>query len=256
MQPEYHQAITRRPGPGIVRGLRERDHGDPDPTLAHDQHEAYVSQLKACGLDVDILNADPALPDNVFVEDTAICLPDCAVLTNPGAPSRRGEVASVHEALKRYYEVIHRITAPGTLDGGDVLEVGDHYFIGLSARTNEEGADQLIQILNEFGLTGSTVTFSGFLHLKSGVSWLGEETLLLTEGFGQLPAFSSFDQIVVPDNEAYAANAVMINGRVLLAAGYPETLALVETAGFETVTLEMSEFHKVDGGLSCLSLRF
>ncbi|MDX1409033.1 MAG: arginine deiminase family protein [Saprospiraceae bacterium] len=246
----------RRPCRAMIHGLRTQDRGIPDYDLAVVQHDAYVAALRTAGMDVRILDADEEHPDSVFVEDIAICLPDCVVITNPGAPSRKGEVDDMRNVLVPYFNDVHHILPPGTMDAGDVLEIDDHFLIGLSERTNQEGADQLIQILNHFGLTGSTVDVSGCLHLKSGASWLGDDTVLLSEPFSHLPSFRDYEQIVVPVDESYAANAVRVNDQLLVAAGFPHTYERLKREGYQINLLEMSEFRKIDGGLSCLSLRF
>lgn len=252
----YTHAILKKPCHSLKDGLTTASLGEPDFDLACAQHTAYTEALIKAGLEVTMLEADEGYPDSVFVEDVALCLADCAIATHPGAPSREGEVDHVRRVLHQYFDKVHHITAPGTLDGGDVLEVEDHYYIGLSQRTNQEGADQLIQILNYFGATGSVVPFEDFLHLKSGVSYLGDDVLLVAEQFERLPSFAAFERLVVPADEAYAANAVRVNDYVLVAAGFPATHDLLSGAGYNLITLEMSEFQKVDGGLSCLSLRF
>ena len=252
----YTHAILKKPGNTLFRGLTSVDLGTPDSDLARVQHAAYADALRSCGVEITVLEADDAFPDSVFVEDVALCLPDCVVLTNPGAPSRKGEVEAMRPLLQQYFDDTHRIMPPGTLDAGDVLEVGDHYYIGLSARTNQVGAEQLIQVLNHYGATGSMIEFPAFLHLKSGVSWLGDETLLLATEFKDLPEFAPFECLVTPPDESYAANAVRVNDHMLLANGYPATESSLREAGFDLILLDMSEFRKVDGGLSCLSLRF
>ena len=185
----------------------------------------------------------------------------CVTMTRPGAPTRHGEVASIREEFKKFFvtEVIQEIQAPGTLDGGDVCDAGNHFFIGLSQRTNEAGAQQLAEILTKWGYTSSVVDIrgvDGLLHFKSGVAYLGDNRLAITQAVMNREAFASYDLIPVPAAEDYAANCVRLNDRVLIAAGYPAFEGQLRDLGYQTIALEMSEFQKMDGGLSCLSLRF
>ena len=151
---------------------------------------------------------------------------------------------------------IARIVEPGTLEGGDVMMVGDHFYVGGSERTNEAGIQQFFTILEKYGLTGSVVPLERVLHLKTGVNYLENNTLLVAGEFVDKPAFAEFDKIVVPEDEAYAANCIWVNGTVVVPAGYPTVLARIQEAGYRTITVDVSEFRKLDGGLSCLSLRF
>jgi dimethylargininase len=252
----FKQTIVRLPGPEMIRGLSSASLGKPDLGKALDQHEAYVKTLQSCGLEVRVLEADARFPDGCFVEDVALCTPVCAIVTNPGAPSRNAEKLLMEPLLREYYGQVESITAPGTLDAGDVMMVGKHYFIGISERTNQEGADQLIRILGLHGMSGSKIPLHTMLHLKSGVSYLENNQLLVSGEFVGHPAFAGFEQMVVETDESYAANSLWVNSRVLVPAGFPKTLELIKRAGYDTTVLDMSEFRKLDGGLSCLSLRF
>jgi len=220
------------------------------------QHRDYIDALEACGLQVQVLPPDETLPDSVFVEDTALLTPECAIITRPGALSRRRETEIIMETLKSYYHHIEHIRNPGTVDAGDIMMAGDHIFIGRSERTNQEGAGQIRSILEKYGLYSSIVPTEKVLHLKSGLSYLGNNHLLISGEFLQMDCFNDFEQLRLPDCEGYAANSVMINGRVLVPSGFPGALAKIREAGYETIELDMSEFRKLDGGLSCLSLRF
>jgi dimethylargininase len=157
--------------------------------------------------------------------------------------------------LHRFYKDLEYIYSPGSLDGGDVMLVGDHFFIGLSERTNKNGADQFIQIAEKHGMSGTKIPLENLLHLKSGVSYLENNYMVMVTSLKKSNIFERFNQIRIPDEEAYAANCLWINGTVLVAEGFPETKALIESVGFKTIALDMSEFRKLDGGLSCLSLR-
>jgi len=251
----FYQAIVRPPGLAFANALTSLDLGVPNLSKALEQHEAYVRAIERCGVVVRILETDD-FPDSTFVEDVAICTPDCAIITRPGAASREGEVASMGAVLTDYYDNILEIDVPGTLDGGDVMDANGHFYIGLSERTNEEGADQLIQILNAYGMTGEKVLFPEFLHLKSGISWLENDTVLLAHQFNDLPQFQSFERIILKEENAYPANSIWVNDTIITPAGYPEVSEKLKRTGHKIIELEMSEFQKVDGGLSCLSLRF
>jgi dimethylargininase len=255
----FKYAITRRPGANFADGLTTSGLGAPQVDLTLAQHRAYCLTLCQCGLELVELEADLDYPDSTFVEDAAVLVKDCAVLTNPGADSRKGEVAAIRSVLERYFDQIETITAPGTLDGGDICEAGTHFFIGLSDRTNEEGAAQLSRILASRGYTSSTVSIhgiKGILHLKSGITYLGGGRMVLIDALVGHEAFKSYTVIRVAEQENYAANCLMVNDAVLVPAGFPLLRAELERNGYKTIPLEMSEFQKMDGGLTCLSLRF
>jgi dimethylargininase len=252
----FKNAIVRKPCPEMIDGLTTAGLGKPDYSKALEQHARYVEVLKECGLTVKVLDADGRYPDSTFIEDVALCTPKCAVITNPGAETRKGEIAGMNEVLREFYGNIEQIKAPGTLEAGDIMMAGDHYYIGISARTNDEGAEQLINILNRYGLTGSKVSLFEMLHLKTGLSYIEENNLLIFGEYLKNPEFKKFNQIVISPEEAYSANSVWVNGNVLVPAGYPGTKKKIEQAGYKVIEVDVSEFRKLDGGLSCLSLRF
>jgi dimethylargininase len=240
----------------MVRGLTSANLGLPDYDKAVLQHKSYVSALERCGLDVFSMEADENFSDSVFVEDVALLTPEVAIITYPGAESRRGEILTIQSVLHHFYEMVERIIPPGQIEAGDIMKVGTHYYIGLSGRTNREGARQMINILNRYGMTGSTVILHDVLHLKTGLSYLENNNLLVAGDFSGHPDFIDFNVIPVSGHEAYAANSVWINGRVLVAEGFPQTRSNIAALGYEVIELDVSEFRKLDGGLSCLSLRF
>lgn len=255
----FRHAIVRPPAASFARGLTTADLGPPDLSLATAQHEAYVAALLECGLAVTWLPAAPEFPDSTFVEDTAVLTPRGAILTRPGAASRAGETAAIVSALEPFFPRRKEIEAPGTLDGGDVCEAGEHVFIGRSERTNDEGARQLAVHLAEEGYAVAVVDIRGvpgILHLKGGVSALDAGRLAIVPALRDHPAFRSHELLTVAPEEAYAANAVRVNDRVLVAAGFPRFEEAIRRLGLDPLPLEMSEFRKMDGGLSCLSLRF
>lgn len=240
----------------MVRGLTTANLGVPDYEKALTQHESYVAALRACGLKVKVLEADEDLPDSTFVEDTALLTPHCAIITNPGAPSRRNEIIAIRRALKEFYPGFEEIVDPGTVDAGDIMMVGDHFYVGLSGRTNLDGAEQVINILNKYGMSGSLVKLEKVLHLKTGLAYLENNNLLASGEFIAHPEFDKFNVMAIPEEESYAANCVRINDRVLVPLGYPETRQTIADAGYSVIEVDVSEFRKLDGGLSCLSLRF
>jgi dimethylargininase len=252
-------AIVRPPAANFADGLTSVDLGKPDFKKAQQQHAHYCEALQQCGLELTRLEADAAFPDSTFVEDTAVLTPDSAILTRPGARSREGEVVGTERALRHVYTRFRTITAPGTVDGGDVCEADGHYFIGLSDRTNEQGARQLADFLGEEGFTSMFVDIRGIhgiLHLKSGISYLGDNRLVLIDAFVGNAAFNGYEIVVVEPEENYAANFLRINDRVILSSGHPQFEATVRKFGYPLIALDMSEFQKMDGALSCLSLRF
>lgn len=252
----FRHAIVRTPCRRLSEGLTTADLGPPQYEAALRQHRGYISALQTCGVEVEVLEADERFPDSTFVEDTAVLCEHCAFITIPGAPSRQGEEERVAAALARHFAMITRIQAPGTLDGGDVLRVEDRFFIGLSARTNGEGARQLANALGRFGYIASTVPLQSMLHLKTGISYLGENTVLVSGELAEHEVFRRFRRLTVPPEEAYAANSIRVNDTVIVPAGFPRTAEMVGEAGFRVLAVEVTEFRKVDGGLSCLSLRF
>lgn len=230
--------------------------GIPDYHKALDQHDSYVCALRDCGLQVKELEADEKFPDSTFVEDTALLTPRCAIITNPGALSRRGEIISIKAAVQEYYSDIEEILAPGTVEAGDIMMVGNHFYIGLSDRTNLNGAEQVIRILNKYGMSGSVIKLEKVLHLKTGLAYLEYDNLVVCGEFLSNPEFMKFNIIEIPEVESYAANCVWINDKVLISQGYPTTMQKIRDAGYPVVEVDVSEFRKLDGGLSCLSLRF
>jgi dimethylargininase len=271
----FTRAIVRPPAANFAEGLTTADLGTPVYERALKQHEAYCLALERCGLTLTRLRPDPLHPDSTFVEDTAVLTDRCAVLTRPGAPSRDGEVAGIKRVLTGFYPDILSIQPPGTLDGGDVCEAGDHFFIGISERTNEVGGRQLAEILASFRHTSSFVDIrdlngmesvpgavatgshcARILHLKSGLSYIGDQRLVVIGALAERTEFSTYDLVRVDDNEMYAANCVRVNDHVLVPTGYPVLERKLRELGHQTIALEMSEFEKMDGGLSCLSLRF
>ena len=256
MEKSFNYAVVRRPAESMINGITTASLGKPDYINALKQHDAYIDALEKCGLTVKVLKADENFPDSTFIEDAALCTPACAVITNPGAVTRKGEIAGMREVLSEFYDVIEEIHSPGTLEAGDVMMAGSHYYVGLSARTNNEGAEQLIAILNKHGMTGSKIPLNEMLHLKTGLSYIENNNLLIYGEFLREKEFDKFNKIIIDPEESYSANSVWVNGKVLVPAGFKGTREKIKTAGYEVIEVDVSEFRKLDGGLSCLSLRF
>ena len=256
---KFNHVIVRRPCRAMVEGITSGLYpGKPDYELALKEHDAYIEALKQCGVDVTVLEADERYPDSCFVEDPALVTRKCAIVTNPGAASRNGEKEEIIGALKKFFpdDKIEHIQDPGTLDGGDVMMVEDHFYVGRSARTNEEGIRQLTEILAKYGFTCSEVPLEKVLHLKTGVNYLENNNMLVSGEFVEKPDFAKYNKVVIPEEEAYAANCIWVNDTVIVPSGYPAVLAAVEGLGYKTLLVDTSEYRKLDGGLSCLSLRF
>ncbi|ABF43094.1 amidinotransferase [Candidatus Koribacter versatilis Ellin345] len=256
----FTKAIVRIPGSNFAEGLTTAELGAPNYELAFQQHARYCDALRECGLQVTVLPADLRYPDSTFVEDAAVLTAEAAILTRPGAASRAGEVEAIAAEIRGGgFPSVLSINEPGTLDGGDICEVGRHFFLGLSLRSNEEGVQQLGMFLEALGYTASVVDIremQSILHLKSGIAYIGENTLVVWEEMADLPQFQGYELIRVSPDEHYGANCVRVNDCVLVAEGFPKLTAELECRAFKPLLLEMSEFEKMDGGLSCLSLRF
>ncbi len=252
----FKNAIVRLPSRSMLSGISTAGLGLPDYHLALEQHSNYVKALESCGLTVTVLDADEAFPDSTFVEDVALLTKECAIVCNPGAPSRNGEASGMREILQPFYGNIEEIKSPGTLEAGDVMMVGSHFYIGLSQRTNTDGASQLLAILEEYGMSGSVVELEKVLHLKTGLAYLENNNLLACGEFLNKAVFSHFSILEIDADEAYAANCIWVNDKVLVPMGFPKTTKIISQAGYVVHELDVSEFQKLDGGLSCLSLRF
>lgn len=251
----FTKAIVRKPAHTFANGITESKLGKPDYKLALKQHEAYCEALRKCGLELIILEANPDFPDSCFVEDTAVVTKDFGVIARPGNKKRLGEEIEIEKVLEPILPLYH-ITEPGTLDGGDVMQAGNQFFIGMSNRTNLTGSRQLNDILTKHNYEVSVIPICKILHFKTGVNFLGENNLLVQEGICTLNELSTFNRIIIEQDELYAANCLRVNDYVLVPKGFPKTKSNVEKLGYKIIELELSEFQKMDGGLSCLSLRF
>lgn len=252
----FKNVIVKNPGNSFVNGLTTSDLGKPILEKLFEQHAQYVEALKKCGVEVTQLAADETFPDSTFVEDTAVLTAEFAIISNPGAEARNREIETIEPAIQQFYDKIYYIKAPGTLDGGDVLQAEKKFYVGISDRTNEEGARQFKEIVEKEGYEATIIPLKEFFHLKTGIAYVGENRMVLAGEFIDHPAFASYDKIIIPKEDEYSANCIQVNDYVIIPAGYPETNRKLIELGYQTIELNMSEFRKHDGGLSCLSLRF
>ncbi|MBF9032380.1 dimethylarginine dimethylaminohydrolase [Rhodobacterales bacterium HKCCE3408] len=254
---EFTHAICRRPGADVTGGLRAVDTGAPDPGRFAADHAVYVAALRDAGVDVTVLDPLPGFPDAVFVEDTALCLPRAAILMRPGAPSRQGEVGPMEPALAALYgEAMFRIDAPARIEGGDILVTAKEIMVGLSARTDAAGVMELAQIAEPLGHPVRVLdTPEGVLHFKTDCSLVAEETILSTPRLAAADPFPGYEIILTAEGEDAAANAIRVNSHVLMPAGFPRTAERLAASGLTVVPLPNAEAAKLDGGMSCLSLR-
>lgn len=249
-------AITRAVGTALGDcALTFVDRAPIDLARAEQQHAAYCEGLRRAGAIVEVLPADDGLPDSVFVEDTAVVLDEAAVVTRPGTPLRQREAPAIAAALSAYRKLLP-IVAPATLEGGDVLRLGRDFYVGISSRTNDEGFSRFAAVVRGFGYRATPIEVKGCLHLKTAVTALDAETLLVNPSWIDAAALPRVRKLVVPHDEPFGANALVVNGVVHLSAGWKRTRELVEESGFSVTPLDMSEFEKAEAGLTCLSLIF
>ncbi|TPE57756.1 N(G),N(G)-dimethylarginine dimethylaminohydrolase [[Mycoplasma] falconis] len=261
MKNKFHNVIVKTPAASMVNGITSAPElGKPIYEKALEQHAKYIEALKSCGVEVTVCPKNEDFPDSCFVEDSAVIVTgEIAILSNPGACSRNAEKFEMLPYLQKFFDEKHifKIEKPGTLDGGDVMMVGDTYYVGMSERTNREGIRQFHNILASVGKKCIPVPMTEMLHLKTGVNYLEHNNLLISGEFLNYPTFKDFNQIVVDPSEGYAANCIWVNETVIVPEGYPNVLKAVQDLGiYRVITCDTSEYKKLDGGLSCLSLRF
>jgi dimethylargininase len=249
-------ALTRKPGPRLAEcALQFLERAPIDLAKAKQQHDFYESCLGRLGARVVSLPALPSLPDSVFIEDPAVVVAEAAVLAPMGNPSRREESVSLARTLEEFRPLL-RVEAPGTLEGGDILQIGRTLYAGLSGRTNRDGVRQLAALLNPYGYRVIPVEVRRCLHLKTACTYVGGGTLLANRHWFDASPFGDFEILDTPPAEPWAANTLRIGDTVLLPASFPRTAARLERRGFQVATLDISEFQKAEGGLTCLSVRF
>lgn len=254
---EFTRAITRKPAPGIIHGLRARDIGDPDFEQMLEDHAHYVATLQQAGATVTELAALEDFPDSVFVEDVALCLPEVAILMRPGAPSRAGEVAQMAPVLRDMFEQVITLEGPGFIEGGDILTTSKEILVGRSERTDSAGIAELAEIVKHWDYhLREVLTPAGVLHFKTDCSLLDADTILATRRLDDSGCFADYRVIHTADGEEAAANSIRYNDLLLMPAGFPQTRERLLDAGYEVREINNSECAKLDGGMSCLSLRF
>ena len=253
----FTHAITRTPPASAVDGLRAEDVGNPDVALMMAHHDAYVHALKQAGLEVRVVDALEDFPDSLFVEDTALCLQEGAIVLRPGAPTRFGESLAMTPHLEEVYTEVRTLEGPGFIEGGDILTTESEILVGKSGRTNSQGIEELRRPVADWGYTVREVTTPpGVLHFKSDCSLLDGSTILSTPRLSRSGCFEGYTVIDVAEGEEPAANSIRVNDVVFMPRGFPVTAERVREAGFVVIELDNSECQKIDGGLSCLSLRF
>ena len=253
----FSNAIVRQPGKSIAGGLRALDAGNPDHERFTDQHGRYIQALKEAGVHVDILPAWESFPDSVFIEDSALCLPEGAVTLRPGAETRTGESAVMADVLGPYFDDIRNVGEDGFIEGGDIMITESEIIVGLSKRTDAAGAGALQDCVRDWGWAVRILqTPPGVLHFKTACGLLDGETIVVTKAMATAGFFDAYKTLVLPEGEEAAANSIAVNDRMLIPDGLPRSAELIARAGFAVVQLDISEAAKVDGGLSCMSLRF
>jgi dimethylargininase len=254
---EFNSAIVRLPAKSVVNGLRADDRGNPTYEGVKAEHDAYINALRDAGVEVTVLPALEAFPDSIFVEDPALTFPEGAILLRPGAVTRVDETPEIAPTLRSMFDTVLDLPSPGFADGGDVLVTPKSVMIGLSARTDRPGAEALISCLTKLGRAGEIVeTPAGVLHFKTDCSLLDNERVLSTKRLAASGVFKGFEQVLIPDGEEAAANALRVNDVVMVGSDFPKTIEMLDKLGFKVVPVKTSEIGKIDAGLSCMSLRW
>ena len=251
----FKYAIVRKLPKNFSEGTTNSNLGKPNYEKALRQHDSYCKALEKCGLSLVVLESDLRFPDGVFVEDTAVVTEEEAIITNLGSINRRGEEEVIKQKLSKFRR-IHQIKSPGTVDGGDILKIEDHFYIGISKRTNREGSKQLSSLLSKNKYSSSFIPVRGILHLKTGVTYIGNNNLVSIGEFSKSEYFKQFNIIGVDKEERCAANCLLVNNTLLIAKPCLKLKQKLRTLDCKIVELNISEFQKMDGGLTCLSLLF
>jgi dimethylargininase len=248
------RAITRRISSRFNEcEITHIDRTPIDLEVARTQHQNYVKALEALGCEVTELPEEPDLPDSVFVEDTAFILPEVAVITRPGADSRKPEIKSIVQTLSLYKPLVH-VTEPATVDGGDVLILGKDIYIGLSLRSNQESIDQIQYLLNHHGYTVTGVKMHDCLHLKTALTKVDHQTVLINPNWVDTSHFEAFDWIEVDASEPFAANCLPVNGQIIYPTSFPKTTKKLEAHGCKILPVQVDELAKAEGAVTCCSL--
>ncbi|WEX75285.1 arginine deiminase family protein [Sinorhizobium numidicum] len=253
----FNNIIVRAPSQSVVNGLRAADRGSPTFEGVKAEHDGYVAAMKDAGVKVTVLPALEAFPDSIFVEDPALVFTEGAILLRPGAATRMKETAEIEPTLRQMFEAVLDLPGTGYADGGDVLTTSESVMIGLSARTDRAGAEALRGCLDKLGRkTEIVATPEGVLHFKTDCSLLDDETMLSTGRLARSGAFKKFKQMIIPEGEEPAANALRVNDVVMVGSDFPRTIEMLDKAGYKVVPLKTTEIGKIDAGLSCMSLRW
>lgn len=254
---QFTHAITRRPPITICDGLRAVDQGNPDYARISAHHGEYVAALQKVGMTVVEMAALDEFPDCCFVEDTTLCLPQGAIVLRPGAISRRGEASAMAPHLSKFFKQIEVISGPGFVEGGDILVTEREILVGRSARTDAAGIAELTQIANAWGHSvREVITPPDVLHFKTDCSLLDHQTILVTPRLNASGCFADYTVIETAEGEDACANAIRVNDTVIMPSGFPKTAEILTARGYHVVTVNNAECAKIDGGMSCLSLRF
>lgn len=254
---QFTHAIVRNPSRSIGNGLRAVDIGTPDLDQFGRHHADYQAALASTGASVTVLEALEEFPDSVFIEDAALCLCEGAVVMRPGAPTRMGEATAIAPVLSQFYDEVLAVEGPGFIEGGDILTTEREILVGTSTRTNSAGIEELTQLTNRWGYPVREVrTPAGVLHFKTDCSLLDEETILSTKRLSASGCFDGYRVIHTAEGEEPCANSIRFNELVLMPDGFPQTAGILDKAGYTVRTIGNSEATKLDGGMSCLSLRF
>lgn len=253
----FTHAICRLPATSSVQGLRAIDTGAPDIDVFRQHHADYVAALRETGAEVTVLDALEDFPDSVFVEDSALCLREGAIVMRPGAPSRLGEAAAMAPALAEFYDDIRTLNGPGFIEGGDILVTENEILVGKSARTDAAGVADLSAMVADWGYRVRELqTPPDVLHFKTDCSLLDAETILSTKRLAATGCFEGYDVILTEDGDEASANSIRFNDLVVMPAGFQRTAEKLDRAGYTIRQIGNSEAAKLDGGMSCLSLRF
>ena len=254
---DFTHAIVRTPGHSVVQGLRDGRGPDPEFAGILAEHDAYVATLRGLGLSVDSLPANETFPDSIFVEDPALVFSEGAIILDLAAASRAGEAPLIAPELSRHFDRVLRMQGPGHADGGDVLVLRDRVVIGLSARTDRQGAEELVELLDQLGHHGVIAeTPEGVLHFKTGCSLIDEETVFALPQMAASPAFAGLRVVPVPEGETKAANKLRIRDAALIGDNFPRSRDIIESFGIRTIGLKVEQIGRIDAGLSCMSLRW
>lgn len=253
----FTHALCRHPATSITNGLRADDQGDPDHTTFLKHHALYTDALRASGCQVTVLDPLEQYPDSVFIEDAALCLAGTAIVLRPGAESRFGESAALMPSLQDHFKKVVSLSGEGYVDGGDVLVTDTEVLVGLSSRTNQAGFEHLSTIVEKLGYTARKInTPAEILHFKTDCGLLDSQTIFSSDALAATGCFENYNVIIAPDSESAAANLIRVNHNVFICDGFPKTRATLTDAGYNVVCLPNTEAAKVDGGLSCMSLRY